>query len=114
MLEKLPWPKKLKNVPLYAGAHHEKPDGTGYPKGLSDAELPIQPRIVALADVFEALTAKDRPYKDGKTVSDTLRIMGFMKNDSHIDPFLYDLFIGERIWEPYSKEYLDEYQLDVD
>ncbi len=114
MLEKLPWPNKLKNVPLYAGAHHEKPDGTGYPKGLSDKELPIQPRIVALADVFEALTAKDRPYKDGKTVSDTLRIMGFMKNDSHIDPFLYDLFIGERIWEPYSKEYLDEYQLDVD
>jgi hypothetical protein len=114
MLEKLPWPKKLKNVPLYAGAHHEKPDGTGYPKGLADKELPIQPRIVALADVFEALTAKDRPYKDGKTVSDTLRIMGFMKNDSHIDPFLFELFLKERVWEPYSKEYLDDYQLDVE
>ncbi|MDP6533408.1 MAG: HD domain-containing phosphohydrolase [Candidatus Marinimicrobia bacterium] len=114
MLEKLPWPNKLKNVPLYAGAHHEKPDGTGYPKGLSGQELPIQPRIVALADVFEALTAKDRPYKDGKTVSDTLRIMGFMKNDSHIDPFLFELFLKERVWEPYSKEYLDDYQLDVE
>lgn len=113
MLEKLPWPKKLRNVPLYAGAHHEKLDGTGYPKGLTEPELPIQPRIVALADVFEALTAKDRPYKDGKTVSDTLRIMGFMRNDSHLDPFLYDLFVEEKVWEPYSKEYLDDYQLDV-
>lgn len=113
MLGKLPWPKKLKNVPLYAGAHHEKLDGTGYPKGLTEPELPIQPRIVALADVFEALTAKDRPYKDGKTVSDTLRIMGFMRNDSHLDPFLYELFVEEKVWEPYSREYLDDYQLDV-
>ncbi|MFQ6616386.1 MAG: GAF and HD-GYP domain-containing protein [Fidelibacterota bacterium] len=112
MLEKLPWPKGLKNVPLYAGAHHEKLDGTGYPKGLNAEELPIQPRIVAIADVFEALTAKDRPYKKGKTLSETIRIMGFMRNDYHIDPDLFDIFVNEKIYEQYAKEYLPAEQID--
>ncbi|MFQ6676517.1 MAG: HD domain-containing phosphohydrolase [Fidelibacterota bacterium] len=112
MLEKLPWPKGLKNVPLYAGAHHEKLDGTGYPKGLNAQEIPIQPRIVAIADVFEALTAKDRPYKKGKTLSETIRIMTFMRNDYHIDPDLFDIFLKEKVYETYAKEYLPKEQID--
>ncbi|MCH7731823.1 MAG: GAF domain-containing protein [Candidatus Marinimicrobia bacterium] len=112
MLKKLPWPKKLKRVPEFAAAHHEKLDGTGYPKGLNHTELPIQPRIVAIADIFEALTASDRPYKKGKTVSQSLRIMGFMRNDYHIDSDIFDLFVKEKIYEQYAKEYLPPEQLD--
>ena len=112
MLEKLPWPKALKHVPSYAGAHHEKLDGTGYPRGLNSAELPIQPRIVALADIFEALTAKDRPYKKGKTLSETIRIMTFMRNDYHLDPDLFDIFLKEKVFEEYAREYLPPEQID--
>ena len=112
MLERLPWPKKLKNVPQYAGAHHEKLDGTGYPKGLNFKELPVQPRIVAIADIFEALTAKDRPYKKGKTLSETIRIMSFMRNDYHIDPDLFDIFMQEKVYDEYAKDYLPPEQID--
>tara|TARA_B100000315_G_scaffold260765_1_gene325008 strand:- start:22760 stop:24463 length:1704 start_codon:yes stop_codon:yes gene_type:complete len=112
MLERLPWPKKLKNVPHYAGAHHEKLDGTGYPKGLNIKELPVQPRIVAIADIFEALTAKDRPYKKGKTLSETIRIMSFMRNDYHIDPDLFDIFMKEKVYDEYAKDYLPPEQID--
>ncbi|MFQ6674039.1 MAG: HD-GYP domain-containing protein, partial [Fidelibacterota bacterium] len=112
MLEKLPWPRALKDVPLYAGAHHEKLDGTGYPKGLTAKELPVQPRIVAIADVFEALTAKDRPYKKGKPLSESIRIMTFMRNDYHIDPDLFNIFLKEKVYERYAKEYLPADQID--
>ena len=95
MLESLPFPKNLQNVPEYAGGHHEKMDGTGYPRGLKREEMSVQARIMAIADIFEALTASDRPYKQGKKLSECLKIMGFMKKDSHIDPDIFDIFIKQ-------------------
>ncbi|MFQ6677021.1 MAG: HD domain-containing phosphohydrolase [Fidelibacterota bacterium] len=114
MLKQLPYPKHLKNVPEFAGGHHEKLDGTGYPLGLTNDEMSIQAKAMAIADVFEALTAKDRPYKDGKTLSMAMRIMGFMKNDAHVDPHLFDLFVQEKIYLKYAEKYLSKDQLDMD
>src|SRR5262249_20179208 len=94
MLEKLPFPRHLQRVPEYAGGHHEKIDGTGYPKGLTREQMSVPARMMAIADIFEALTAQDRPYKSGKRLSDTMKIMGMMKADNHIDPELFDLFVG--------------------
>ena len=88
MLQQLPYPNHLKNVPEFAGGHHEKLDGTGYPMGLTKDEMSIQAKAMAIADVFEALTARDRPYKEGKALSMAMRIMGFMKNDAHVDTIL--------------------------
>jgi HD-GYP domain-containing protein (c-di-GMP phosphodiesterase class II) len=113
MLSQLPFPKKLKRIPNYAAAHHEKLDGTGYPNGLKDAELPLQARILALADVFEALTAKDRPYKKGKTLSEAMKIMGFMVKDRHIDADLWNLFLKERIHLEYARRELSLRQIDI-
>lgn len=112
MLSQLPFPKKLRRVPDYAAAHHEKMDGTGYPHGLKGDELPLQSRILALADVFEALTAKDRPYKRGKTLSEALKIMTFMVKDGHIDKDLFELFINEQIYLDYAKKELSPQQID--
>jgi len=112
MLEKLPYPKKLRHVPEYAGGHHEKLDGTGYPNGLKDGQLSTQTRMMALADIFEALTAKDRPYKKGKTLSEAMKIMGFMAKDRHIDPELFKIFVKEKIYYKYAKQYLDPSQID--
>ena len=112
MLESLPFPKNLQNVPEYAGGHHEKMDGTGYPRGLKREEMSVQARIMAIADIFEALTASDRPYKTGKKLSECLRIMGFMKQDSHIDPDIFDIFIRERVYLDYAEEFLDPEQID--
>lgn len=112
MLEALPFPKHLKNVPEYAGGHHEKMDGSGYPRGLQREQMSVQARIMAIADIFEALTAKDRPYKEGKKLSESLRILSFMKQDNHIDPDLFDIFIKERIFEKYAHQYLDSSQID--
>ena len=112
MLEELPYPKHLKNVPEFAGGHHEKLDGTGYPKGLTKDEMSVQARIMAIADIFEALTAKDRPYKKGKTLSQAMRILGFMKNDAHIDVDLFDIFVRDKIYLKYAENYLDPDQID--
>ena len=112
MLEELPYPKHLKNVPEFAGGHHEKLDGTGYPKGLTKDEMSVQARIMAIADIFEALTAKDRPYKKGKTLSQAMRILGFMKNDAHIDVDLFDIFVKDKIYLKYAEEHLDSDQID--
>lgn len=112
MLEALPFPKHLKNVPEYAGGHHEKMDGSGYPRGLQREQMSVQARIMAIADIFEALTAKDRPYKEGKKLSESLRILGFMKQGDHIDPDLFDIFVRERIFEKYAHQYLDSSQID--
>ena len=112
MLEELPYPKHLKNVPEFAGGHHEKLDGTGYPKGLTKNEMSVQARIMAIADIFEALTAKDRPYKKGKTLSQAMRILGFMKNDAHIDVDLFDIFVRDKIYLKYAENYLDPDQID--
>ena len=101
MLEQLPYPKHLRNVPEFAGGHHEKLDGTGYPKGLNHSEMSVQAKIMAIADIFEALTARDRPYKKGKTLSQAMRILGFMKNDAHIDTELFEVFVKEKIYLKY-------------
>jgi HD-GYP domain-containing protein (c-di-GMP phosphodiesterase class II) len=112
MLESLPFPRNLKNVPEYAGGHHEKMDGTGYPRGLKRDEMSVQARIMAIADIFEALTASDRPYKKGKKLSECLKIMGFMKKDNHIDPDLFDIFIKTQVYMDYAEEFLDASQID--
>ncbi len=112
MLESLPFPKNLQNVPEYAGGHHEKMDGTGYPRGLRREQMSVQARIMAIADIFEALTASDRPYKKGKKLSECLRIMGSMKKGGHIDPDIFDIFIRERVYLAYAEEFLDPEQID--
>jgi HD-GYP domain-containing protein (c-di-GMP phosphodiesterase class II) len=112
MLNELPYPKHLRNVPEFAGGHHEKLDGTGYPMGLTKSQMSVQARIMAIADIFEALTARDRPYKKGKTLSQAMRILGFMKNDAHIDVDLFDIFVKEKIYLKYAEEYLDPEQID--
>ncbi|MEE8437515.1 MAG: HD domain-containing phosphohydrolase, partial [Candidatus Neomarinimicrobiota bacterium] len=112
MLETLPYPKHLKNVPEFAGGHHEKLDGTGYPKGLTKNDMSVQARIMAIADIFEALTARDRPYKKGKTLSQAMRILGFMKNDAHIDAELFEIFVKKKIYLQYAEKNLDPSQID--
>ena len=112
MLDSLPFPKHLKRVPEFAGGHHEKMDGTGYPKKLTREQMSIPARIMAIADIFEALTASDRPYKDGKKISECLKIMGYMKLDNHIDPDLFDVFVKEKVYLDYASEFLKPEQLD--
>ncbi|NGZ04725.1 MAG: GAF domain-containing protein [Magnetococcales bacterium] len=112
MLDAIPFPKHLKQVPEIAGGHHEQINGQGYPKGLTGDQMSIQARMVAIADVFEALTARDRPYKKGKTLSSSLQILGFMKKDGHIDPDLFKLFIDKKVYLEYAQEYLSPEQID--
>ena len=112
MLEALPFPKHLQNVPEFAGGHHEKMDGTGYPRGLKREELSVQARIMAIADIFEALTATDRPYKKAKKLSECLKIMGLMSEDDHIDPDIFDIFIKQRVYMDYAEEFLDPELVD--
>jgi HD-GYP domain-containing protein (c-di-GMP phosphodiesterase class II) len=112
MLEQLPYPKNLRNVPEFAGGHHEKMDGTGYPKGLNENQMSTQAKIMAIADIYEALTAADRPYKDGKKLSEAMRIMGFMKNDYHIDEDLFEIFVTSGVYKKYAKEHVAETQID--
>ena len=112
MLEALPWPRHLQNVPEYAGGHHERMDGKGYPRGLTRDQMSVQARIMGIADIFEALTAKDRPYKAGKTLTESLQILGKMRLDGHIDPELFDIFVRQRVYERYAKEFLDPAQVD--
>ncbi len=112
MLEALPWPKHLKNVPEYAGGHHERMDGNGYPKGLTRDQMSVQARTMGIADIFEALTAKDRPYKSGKTLSESLEILGKFKLNGHIDPDLFDVFVRERLYQKYAEQFLDAAQID--
>jgi len=112
MLEQLPLPPNLQRVPEYAGTHHETLTGTGYPRQLGAAELSIPARIMAIADIFEALTASDRPYKKAKTLSESIKILSFFKKDRHIDPQLFDLFLTSRIYLEYAHKYLRPEQID--
>jgi len=112
MLEQLPFPKNLKRVPEYAGGHHEKMDGTGYPRGLKRDEMSIPARMMAIADIYEALTAADRPYKKAKTISESLGIMKKMNETDHIDPDLFQLFIESGVYRKYAEEFLDPDQID--
>jgi len=112
MLSQLPFPKKLARVPEYASSHHEKLDGSGYPKGLAGDALPLQARIMAVADIFEALTAKDRPYKRPMPLSQAVKILGFMKKDRHIDPEVHDLFLSSGLFKEYAESELNPDQFD--
>ncbi len=112
MLESLPWPKHLKNVPEYAGGHHERMDGKGYPRGLTQEQMSLQARIMGIADIFEALTAKDRPYKSGKTLTESLTILGKLKLGGHIDPDIFDVFIREKVYVQYVQQFLSHEQYD--
>jgi len=112
MLEQLPWPKHLKNVPEYAGGHHERMDGKGYPKGLTREQMSVQARVMGIADIFEALTARDRPYKRGKTLSESLEILGKFKLGGHIDPDLFDVFVRQKVYLKYAEKFLDPEQID--
>ncbi len=112
MLEALPWPKHLKNVPEYAGGHHERMDGKGYPRGLRREQMSVQARTMGIADIFEALTARDRPYKPGKTLSESLEILGNFKQNGHIDPDLFDVFVRKKIYLKYAELFLDPEQRD--
>ncbi|MGB5964535.1 MAG: HD domain-containing phosphohydrolase [Sulfurimonadaceae bacterium] len=113
MLEQLPYTDDMRRIPEYAGTHHETLIGTGYPRALSADELSVPAKIMAIADIFEALTASDRPYKKGKTLSQSLQIMSFMKKDQHIDGELFALFLRSGIYMSYAKEYLKTEQIDA-
>ena len=112
MLENVPFPKEYKNVPKYAGTHHETLIGNGYPRQLSADDLSIPEKIMAIADIFEALTASDRPYKEAKTLSQALKIMSFMVKDQHIDSELFKLFLTSGTYLHYAKTYLKAEQID--
>jgi len=112
MLESLPYPKDLARVPEYAGGHHERMDGKGYPKGLTREQMSIPARIMGIADIFEALTSKDRPYKKAKKLSEAMEILGKMKMDNHIDPDIFDLFVQEKIYLRYAEMFLEASQID--
>jgi len=112
MLESLPWPRHLTNVPEYAGGHHERMDGKGYPRGLTREQMSVQARCMGIADIFEALTAKDRPYKKGKTLSESLQILGRMKENHHVDPDLFDVFVRRKVYRRYAEMFLDKEQMD--
>jgi HD-GYP domain-containing protein (c-di-GMP phosphodiesterase class II) len=112
MLEALPWPRHLRNVPEYAGGHHERMDGKGYPRGLTKEDMSVQARIMGIADIFEALTAKDRPYKKGKTLTESLHILGKFRLNGHVDPDLFDVFVRDRVYLKYAEQFLDPEQID--
>jgi HD-GYP domain-containing protein (c-di-GMP phosphodiesterase class II) len=112
MLEALPYPKHLRRVPEWAGGHHEKMDGTGYPRGLKRDQMSIPARIMMIADIFEALTARDRPYKAPKKLSACIDIMARMSREGHIDPDLFELFLKSGVYREYAKTFLVPEQID--
>jgi HD-GYP domain-containing protein (c-di-GMP phosphodiesterase class II) len=112
MLEQLPWPKHLTRVPEYAGGHHERMDGKGYPKGLTREQMSVQARMMGIADIFEALTARDRPYKHGMKLSQAMGIMANFKKGGHIDPDLFDVFVKGQVYLKYARQFLDPQQID--
>lgn len=112
MLEALPWPKHLTNVPEYAGGHHERMDGKGYPRGLTREQMSLQARMMGIADIFEALTARDRPYKSGMKLSQAIDIMRKFSAGGHIDPDLFEIFLREGVYRRYAEDFLDPSQID--
>ena len=113
MLNSLHFPKDLKQVPEIAGGHHEKMNGKGFPKGLMREEMSIPARMMAIADIFEALTSKDRPYKDPMKLSQALSIMNNMVKDEHIDPDIFAVFLKQGVWKRYAQSCLNPDQLDI-
>ncbi|CAG1022512.1 Cyclic di-GMP phosphodiesterase [Methylococcales bacterium] len=114
MLKTIDFPKHLKNVPEFAGGHHERMDGKGYPNGLRREQMSVQARIMGIADIFEALMDSDRPYKKGKRLSEALSILKNMKENGHIDPDLYDVFMEKKVYKAYADNYVPAEQIDVD
>jgi len=112
MLNRLPYPKSLRHVPLLAGSHHETMDGKGYPRRLKMTEQPLTARMMVIADIFEALTASDRPYKKAKTLSESIRILSFMCKDRHIDADLFALFLRSGVYLDYARQFLQPEQID--
>jgi HD-GYP domain-containing protein (c-di-GMP phosphodiesterase class II) len=114
MLESLTYPKHLKRVPEIAGGHHERMDGTGFPRGLTRDQLSVPARIMGIADIFEALTASERPYKQAMTVREALAILDRMRQENHIDPDIFDVFVRERVYLRYAQRFLRPEQIDAD
>jgi len=112
MLGALPWPNHLKNVPEFAGGHHERMDGKGYPLGLTRDQMSIQARMIGIADIFEALTAADRPYKSPHKLSEALAILGKMAEGGHVDPDLFDVFVRQKVYLQYAHQFLAAEQID--
>lgn len=112
MLEQLPWPRHLKSVPEYVGGHHERMDGKGYPNGLRREEMSWQARMMGIADIFEALTAKDRPYKEGMQLSQALAILEKFSKNGHIAADLHALFVSGGLCRRYASEFLTPQQAD--
>ena len=112
MLESLPYPKHLRRVPEFACGHHEKMDGSGSPRGLTREEMSVQARVMGIADIFEALTAEDRPYKHAMPISEALQILGRMKLNNHIDPDLFDVFLRKKVYMQYAQQFLEPRQID--
>jgi len=113
MLKSLPFPKHLRKIPEIAGGHHERMDGKGYPNGLTRAQMSVPARILGIADIFEALTANDRPYKKSMSLSKALSILESMKDDGHIDAELFNLFIAKKLYLAYGKKFLNKEQMDI-
>ncbi|HEY9105068.1 MAG TPA: HD domain-containing phosphohydrolase, partial [Roseateles sp.] len=113
MLDELPFPRHLRDVPEIAGGHHERMDGRGYPRGLTGAQMSPQARMMAIADVFEALTADDRPYKPGKPLSEALGILQRMAREGHLDRELYDLFLTSGVCMAYARRFMPAALVDV-
>ena len=113
MLESLPWPKHLRHVPEYAGGHHERMDGAGYPNGLKHDDMSVQARIMGIADIFEALTARDRPYKQGMKLSQAMHVLERFSRDGHIDSDLFAVFVKQKVYLRYAQQYLDPSQIDL-
>lgn len=113
MLRALPFPETLTRVPEYAGGHHEKMDGTGYPQGLTGAQMSLPARMMVIADIFEALTSHDRPYKRPLTLKETRRIMDTMTKEGKLDADLMRLFWNSGIWKPYAEEHLLPEQQEI-
>jgi HD superfamily phosphodiesterase len=112
MLAQLPWPRHLRNVGEYAGGHHERMDGKGYPKGLKKEQMSLQARMMGIADIFEALTAGDRPYKSAMKLSQALSILAKMAATGHIDPDLFEIFIVKKAYMTYADRFLSADQVD--
>lgn len=113
LLEELPFPKNQKNVPFIASSHHEKLNGKGYPLGLIADEIPLQVRILTLADVFEALTSSDRPYKQPKKLSEAVRILGFTVKDGEMDADLVNFFLSEKMHLEYARNHMKSDMIDI-
>jgi HD-GYP domain-containing protein (c-di-GMP phosphodiesterase class II) len=113
MLETLPFPANLSRVAEYAGTHHETLDGKGYPRRLTADDLSVPSRIMAIADIFEALTASDRPYKKAKTLSECLKILAGFRDRQHIDADLFALFLRSGVYLTYAERYLKPEQIDA-